>query len=277
MRAPLALCSLLGAAAAAQETILVAGASGRSGSLVYNKLKAAGYNVRGLVYNATQARSVLHCTKCDPSEGIYEADVTKPDTPNFQAAFTGIDRAVLTVGSTGKWTGIPYASKYVFTTGTPQEIDWFGTRNQVTALMKNNNASSPRHIIFYSTAFTAKPGSEFDTLGNCTKNGCFALGYKLNAEAYIMQQQVPFSIFKPCGLDDSKAGKKEMIWGHGDTGYNELLNVVISREDVANLVLTAIANPAVGNGVRFDLCSKLGKPQTDLAAFLKSTKYSWQQ
>eukprot|EP01062_Namystynia_karyoxenos_P018490 TRINITY_DN1689_c0_g1_i1.p2 TRINITY_DN1689_c0_g1~~TRINITY_DN1689_c0_g1_i1.p2 ORF type:complete len:306 (+),score=96.85 TRINITY_DN1689_c0_g1_i1:87-920(+) len=277
MRALVALCSLAGAAAAAQETVLVTGAAGRSGSLVYKKLKAAGYNVRGLVRDAAAARSVLHCTKCDASEGIFEGDVTKPDGQAFQGAFTGVDRVVLAAGSSGNWTGTPGASKFVYTTGTPQEVDWIGIQNQVAALMKNNGPSRPRHIVYYSTAFTAKPGSTLDTLGDCTKHGCFVLGYKLNAEAFILDAQVPFTILKPCALDDSKAGQKELVWGHGDTGYDEDKAVSISREDVANLAVAAIANPTVGNGLRFDLCSKAGEAQTDPVAFLKSTKYPWQQ
>eukprot|EP00665_Eupelagonemidae_sp_cell47_P006181 gene6181-6743_t len=141
----------------------------------------------------------------------------QPDTDAFQAAFTDVDRVVLTVGAAGHWTGIPVSS-YVYDHGMPKDLDWLGTRNQVRALMKNNDASRPRHIVFLSTPFTTQPDNFLDKLGNASDTF-----YKLHAEAYIMQQQVPFTILKICGLGDGAAGQKELISGHDDEGYNGML------------------------------------------------------
>jgi len=55
--------------------IVVTGATGRTGSLVYENLKKdPTFIVRALVRNATTARERLNCTKCDASDGIFVGD-----------------------------------------------------------------------------------------------------------------------------------------------------------------------------------------------------------
>lgn len=51
-----------------QRPIVITGASGRTGSIIYRLLKEKGIAVRGFVRNSTKARDVLNCTKCDASE-----------------------------------------------------------------------------------------------------------------------------------------------------------------------------------------------------------------
>ena len=82
-------------------TVLVTGASGRTGSAVYKLLQARKdvAAVRGLVRNVTQAKEVLGCDKCDASEGIFVGDVTKPDT--LREAFAGVDALAIAVGAGG--------------------------------------------------------------------------------------------------------------------------------------------------------------------------------
>jgi uncharacterized protein YbjT (DUF2867 family) len=78
----LASCS----AAAPATTVLVTGASGQTGSILYKLLRATpGFSVRAMVRNTTKARAALGCDKCDPSEGIYTGDVTNVTT--LTAAF----------------------------------------------------------------------------------------------------------------------------------------------------------------------------------------------
>ena len=60
--------------------VLVTGATGRLGSLLYAQAKADTRigSVRAFVTNVTHARDTLGCQKCDPSEGIYVGDVRNP-------------------------------------------------------------------------------------------------------------------------------------------------------------------------------------------------------
>ena len=80
------LLTACSAAAPATTTVLVTGASGQTGSILYKLLRATpGYTVRAMVRNTTKARAALGCDKCDPSEGIYTGDVTNVTT--LAAAF----------------------------------------------------------------------------------------------------------------------------------------------------------------------------------------------
>ena len=63
---------LIGASA---EIVLVTGATGQTGSLAYFQLKAAGFETRALVRNATKAQAILQCGACSEKEGVYVGDV----------------------------------------------------------------------------------------------------------------------------------------------------------------------------------------------------------
>merc|ERR1712048_184108 len=73
-----------------KRTVVVTGATGQSGSLFYNRLKAEGlWNVRALVRNATKAKALLKCSVCDESEGIFVGDLTSP--PSLKNVMKGAD------------------------------------------------------------------------------------------------------------------------------------------------------------------------------------------
>ncbi|MCS6946060.1 MAG: NAD(P)H-binding protein, partial [Steroidobacteraceae bacterium] len=90
---PLALlCSPAQAAKGA--TVLVAGASGRTGRLVVNELVKRGYRVRALVRSADKARGLF-----DPSVEITVGDVR--DIDSLRPAMRGARYVISTVGAGG--------------------------------------------------------------------------------------------------------------------------------------------------------------------------------
>ena len=62
---------------------------------MYLQLKAAGFDVRGLVRNASKAKEYLDCGACTEAEGIYVGDVTMPET--LTAAMTNVTRVAIAV------------------------------------------------------------------------------------------------------------------------------------------------------------------------------------
>merc|ERR1719217_1321872 len=91
-------CLSISFAAEQKRTVLLAGATGRTGVLTYALLnKIPTLNVRALVRNATSAKPKLGCDRCDESEGIFVGDITKPET--LTAATQGADVLVSTLGS----------------------------------------------------------------------------------------------------------------------------------------------------------------------------------
>merc|ERR1719174_2175963 len=77
-------------------TILVTGATGRTGSQVYLSLKEQGHDVRALVRNTTKAQERLGCEVCDESEGIFVGDVKQAET--LMNAMAGAESLVITTG-----------------------------------------------------------------------------------------------------------------------------------------------------------------------------------
>ena len=74
----------------AKLSVLVTGAAGRTGELLYAYLKADPRigQVRALVYGSgtgspaerQKAKAALNCSACDASEGIFYGDVTVPSS-----------------------------------------------------------------------------------------------------------------------------------------------------------------------------------------------------
>merc|ERR1719424_1482101 len=91
----LALCAT--PCAGAGRTVVVTGATGGTGSLIYKQLKQTpGVEVRGLVTNLDKAKKVLNCSACDASEGIYLGDVTNKSS--LMELMKGADSLAIAVG-----------------------------------------------------------------------------------------------------------------------------------------------------------------------------------
>jgi len=256
-------------------TVLVTGTTGRTGAATYKRLKQEGaFNVRAFVRNATKARDILACDKCDEGEGVFVGDLN--DHASVAAAMQGVDALVIVTAAVAHCSvpvPIPPVGHCAYPKGgTPQEIDWKGTKAQVSAFAAGGNLSS-KHILYVSAGGTTTPDSFFDKIGN----GHIAF-YKLNAEAFIMSSGIPYTIVKPCGLGEGPAGKNKLIVGHDDS-INLFFSHTIQREDVARVLAEALRSPSASQGLRFDLCSQwLGTPTTDIVHdVFEPARYPWDQ
>jgi uncharacterized protein YbjT (DUF2867 family) len=269
MKAVAVALACLGATAHAEGPVVVTGATGRTGNIIYDLMKARGHNVRALVRNATKARDLLKCTKCDESEGIYEGDLTDPKS--LAGVMAGASSLMIATSAT------PYEApdgSLTFHKGAfPIDIDWHGAKNQLQAFAERSGASGPGHIALISSAGTTKPEDP------TSKYFMDYIGfYKLNFEAELMSSGIPFTIIKPCGLDYSgtEPGQKELLTGHDDSLKVDF--PAIPRADVARVMAAAIEMPDSSANLRFDLCSQEGKPtgDDDLRALLQSARYPWE-
>lgn len=254
--------------AAALGPVVVTGATGRTGYQIYNLLKAHKQDVRAFVRNATKARDLLKCTKCDESEGIFTGDILKLDS--MKDVMNGAAALVIATSA----TPIVDGNKVSFPKGAePVDIDWHGAKNQLQAFAERSGASGPGAIALISTAGTTTPE---DPKGKYFMD--YISFYKLNFEAELMSSGLPFTIVKPCGLDygGTQPGLKELVTGHDDE--MKVQPPAIARADVARVMVAAIEQPSLGQGLRFDLCSKTGTPTTDadLGKVLESARYPWE-
>ena len=110
-------------------SVLVTGATGRTGKLAYEYLQSDPRigEVRALIHGTgsgssaerKKAAAALKCSKCDASEGIYYGDVTVPSS--LTAAFAGVDTVLI----------VTAAGPGGFSNDTlTKEVEFFGVENK---------------------------------------------------------------------------------------------------------------------------------------------------
>jgi len=277
MRVGLCLLSIafsVGQVSGEKRTVVVTGATGRTGALLYKRLAAAGeWNVRAFVRNSTKAKALLGCSACDESDGIFVGDIT--DATSLTHVMEGADTLAITTSSAPQCSGVPFGpfGKCTYPKGAePKAIDFAGTKVQVKAFASAGGALKSKQILYVSTMDTTVPGNFLDKIDHG-----YVSFYHLQAEAFIMSAGIPFTIVKACGLGEGEAGKNKLLVGHDDASFSLIVNHVIQRDDVASVLVEAIRNPTVSAGLRFDICSHfLGKPTTDIVNdVLKAARYPW--
>lgn len=238
-------------ASSAHGVILVTGATGRIGFDLYKSLQGAKQEVRALSRTADKAKKVLGCDKCDESEGIYLGDVTnKTSLPN---AFKGADTLVIAVGVHGDEPD-----------DVVDKIEWYGVKNQLETLLADGKEG--KRVLIISSMSTSKPHNH-------------VLVDKAKAEKYIIEQGIPYTIVKPCGLSEDAAGDRELLIGHDDVAdANDWFNngfYMVPRADVVSVATAALLTPPADN-VRFDVCAKLaGSGPADVKKAVEEAGKPW--
>jgi len=247
----------------ANRTVVVTGATGRSGSLIYLLLKSAGVNVRGLVRNTSKAREYLGCTKCDASEGIFVGDITKPDS--LTPAMTGADGLVIATGRVEKCK-VNCATK---------EILFDGVANQVSAFLGSPGPKpQDRHVSLISMQFTTLPDTILNKILAHLWGGWDVGFYSLLGESSLMNANVPFTILKACGLTEDPAKQAKILVGHDDKGWALKDAHTVSRQDVARVLAAGAVNPDMSGNLRFDFCSQKGDAQDEMT-IIKAAMQPW--
>lgn len=262
---------LIGAAAALNRTVVVVGATGRTGSLVYQEMRAKGLQVRAIVRNTTKAKELLGCSLCDSSEGIFSGDIK--DSASLAPAMIGADAVVIAISCDQKCP-IPFDCHFL-PGEDPKTVIYEGTQSVVTALASSKGpALKDRQVLTVSMANTEKPPSFFfDLLAKLW--GGFDVGFfNLNAEAFIMSSGMQHTIVKPCGLGEGPGSQKRLIASHDGAGIN--MRNEVDRADLARVIATAMANPEMSTGLRFDFCAdSAGPAQADATQILRDAMWPW--
>lgn len=239
-------------------TVLVTGAGGRTGNIVYKKLKerADQYVVRGLV------RTKESKGKIGGAEDVFVGDIRNTDS--IIPAIEGIDSLIILTSAVPKMKsgvdltqgGRPefYFEDELF----PEQVDWIGQKNQIDVA----KAAGVKHIVLVGSMGGTNPNHPLNKLGNGN-----ILVWKRKAEQYLADSGVPYTIIRAGGLQDKEGGVRELLVGKED----ELLQTAtkaITRADVAEVCIQALQFEEA-KGKAFDLASKpegTGTPTKDFKA-----------
>lgn len=201
-----------------QQTVLVAGASGRTGREALAQAARAGYHAIGM------ARDVATAGAAPAGAEWMAGDVRDP--ASLKTAITGATFVICAVGATER-SG----------PNSPQYVDYGGVKNLADAA----KAAGVRQFVLLSSA-----GVE----GGMGLTGWFlntafgdVLKWKLKGEKYLRASGVPYTIVRPGGLTEEAGGVAGVRITQGD----RLGGGSIARADVASVLLATLGNAdAVG-------------------------------
>lgn len=239
-------------------TVLVTGAGGRTGQIVYTKLKERTdkFVARGLV---RREESKL---KIGGADDVFVADIR--DAEKLVPAIQGIDALIILTSAVPKMKPGFDPSKggrpeFYYEDGLyPEQVDWIGQKNQIDAA----KAAGVKHIVLVGSMGGTNPSHPLNSLGNGN-----ILIWKRKAEQYLAESGVPYTIIRAGGLQDKEGGLRELIVGKDD----ELLQTdtkTVPRADVAEVCMQALQYEEA-KFKAFDLASKpegVGTPTKDFKA-----------
>ncbi|XP_019448537.1 PREDICTED: uncharacterized protein At2g37660, chloroplastic-like [Lupinus angustifolius] len=240
-------------------TVLVTGAGGRTGKLVYKKLKENPnqYVARGLV------RTEESKQKIGGADDVFVGDIR--DAESIVPAIQGIDSLIILTsavplikpGFDPTKGGRP---EFYFDDGAyPEQVDWIGQKNQIDAA----KSAGVKHIVLVGSMGGTNPNHPLNSLGNGN-----ILVWKRKAEQYLADSGVPYTIIRAGGLLDKDGGLRELLIGKDD----DLLQTdtkTIPRADVAEVSIQAL-NIEEAKLKAFDLASRaegVGAPTKDFKSF----------
>ncbi|KAG5396156.1 hypothetical protein IGI04_017970, partial [Brassica rapa subsp. trilocularis] len=252
--------SVIVSAAATTEplTVLVTGAGGRTGQIVYKKLKERSdeFVARGLV------RTKESKEKIGGEDEVFIGDIRDPSA--IAPAVQGIDALVILTSAVPQMKPGFDPSKggrpeFYFDEGAyPEQVDWIGQKNQIDAA----KAAGVKQIVLVGSMGGTNINHPLNSIGNAN-----ILVWKRKAEQYLADSGIPYTIIRAGGLQDKEGGIRELLVGKDD----ELLETetrTIARADVAEVCVQALQLEEA-KFKALDLASKpegTGTPTTDFKA-----------
>ncbi|MEM8832811.1 MAG: SDR family oxidoreductase [Cyanobacteria bacterium P01_G01_bin.19] len=228
--------------------VLVTGATGRTGSIVFKKLRNEPdkFEPIGLARSPNKVKELF-----GSAEGLVIGDIK--DKSSLDSAISDCDALVILTSAVPKMVTPPTQGqkpKFEFAPqGLPEEVDWQGQKNQIDAAKQ----AGVEHIILVGSMGGTNPDHPLNRIGNAN-----ILVWKRKAEQYLIDSGIDYTIIRAGGLLDQEGGVRELLTGKDD----ELLNnppdgipTSIPRADVASVVVKALIEPTARNKA-FDIISK---------------------
>ncbi|GAX19253.1 hypothetical protein FisN_4Lh161 [Fistulifera solaris] len=244
--------------------VLVTGASGRTGRLVFEQLvKDPRFDPKALVRSEKSAQKLRKAIPQTTIDQIVVCDITQlsADNENIASYWQGNSPQIVICTSAVpviskrslalaflkapfnllrgkkpidfrsfrfKWQGGQY----------PEQVDYKGVINQIELAKK----IGVKHIVLVGSMGGTDPSNFLNSVGkdkDGNGNGDILL-WKRKAERYLVESGLDYCIIHPGGLTDGPAGVEDFVLDVNDI-LLERKKRSISRSDVANLCVAALA------------------------------------
>ena len=215
--------------------VLVAGATGRTGSLVVAELQAQGYPVRAFVRDTAKAAERL-----GPDVEAVAGDLK--DTASIAAALDGVGAVINAAGAGSRSSG----------DNTPEKVDYEGARNLAEAAA----AANVGHYVLVSSRGATDDDHPLNKMFNNV------LIWKRRGEEAVAASGVPYTIVRPGGLSDDPGGTQTIVFEQGDRRSE---GIWITRGDLARVCVAALGHDSARNKT-FEIHAVDGEPQASLDA-----------
>lgn len=192
-----------------ESKILVAGATGRTGRIIVEKLIQQAQDPHVLVRDITTAKMLFN-----GSVTYHAGDVREPDT--LRPCMAGVQVVISAIGS-----NTPVGKN------CPKRVDYEGVVNLVAAAETQGAA----HFILISSIAVTQPEHPLNRFGRI-------LDWKLKSEQALRESRLRYTIIRPGGLTDVRASERKLQFDQGDRVMG-----TISRANVADTCLKAINLP----------------------------------
>jgi len=214
---------------------LVAGATGKTGSLVVAELQRQGYPVRAFVRDTAKAAERL-----GPEVEAAAGDLK--DADSIAAALGGVGAVINAAGASGGGGE----------DNTPEKVDYEGARNLADAAYA---AGVDQYVLVSSRGVTMD-----DHFLNRMFNN--VLIWKRKGEEAVAASGIDYTIVRPGGLGDGEGGQQTIVFEQGDARSE---GIFINRADVGRVCVAALKHDAARNKV-FEIHAVEGEPQADFGA-----------
>ncbi len=270
--------------------IAVTGATGRTGSLVVEELLDRGMNVIALVRDLDKAESTLTTSsslkviKCNLGSEVDVVSAIRENecdaaiwcatgfSDNPSQTFLDKILGFLSVAVTPKQSidaiGVAALAKAF------QEVD--DIANEAKGSINSEGTGTNPKVIMLSSAGVTRPSwtdekkAKFEGCADIPivrLNPFGILDIKADSEECLRQSNVPYTIFRPTGLNDQWPSESRPIFSQGDVAVGR-----INRKDVAKILVDCLSTPE-SEGKTYEAFSLQGyQPASSIAGALGKLK-----
>ncbi|MDJ0705016.1 MAG: SDR family oxidoreductase [Leptolyngbyaceae cyanobacterium MO_188.B28] len=243
----------------ATKKVLVTGATGRTGSIVFRKLRQQTdqFEAVGFARSETKVQELF-----GSKESFFFGDISDPSS--LQKAISACHALVILTSSVPIMKAPPKPGErpeFVFAPGgMPEEVDFYGQKNQIDAAIN----AGVNHVVLVGSMGGASENHPLNRLGNGN-----LLVWKRKSEQYLIDSGLDYTIIRAGGLLDQPGGERELLVSKEDlflTNAPNSISASIPRADVAEVVVQALKEPNARNKA-FDV---IAKPDDDPSAVVTS-------